>query len=98
MQQISCVSRVNVSIVHNHSLFSLLVKDCGAAPNLVNGRYTGFSTTYGSVQTAQCDIDYKLKGSKTAKCEDSGWSYDGEKPTCQGLVFSLLWLIAPLPL
>ena len=59
--------------------------DCGDPGILTNGQRRLSSTTYNSVVTYTCDVDYTLQGSNSRSCQSNGqWS--GSVPQCNGTV------------
>ena len=78
--------------------------DCGAPPNIDNGRYilTNGTTTVESLVEYQCGDDYWLDGQKTQTCTREGkWSADAPSCECKYLIvvpfrtmFSFQWLHA----
>ena len=72
--------------VCNISILYLIVVDCGALNNSVNGsiHYTT-GTTFGQRVNYSCNTGYNLMGDSTRICQATGvWS--GSAPTCQGML------------
>ena len=45
-------------------------------------------TTYGQTVNYHCDRNYKLEGSSSATCQESGdWAYNSGQPYCIGTTY-----------
>lgn len=67
--------------------------DCGAPPNIDNGRYqlSNGTTVYGSLVEYQCGEDYWLDGQRIQQCTREGkWS--GDAPSCECKMKILIFL------
>ncbi|XP_055511026.1 C4b-binding protein-like isoform X2 [Leucoraja erinacea] len=59
------------------------LRSCGSPGEILNGKATTTSNTFGSTVTFTCDAGYQLVGRATRYCEVQGWS--GQVPTCEAV-------------
>ena len=72
--------------------------DCGPLENPINGLVdTSAGTTFGSIATYNCNLNFMVNGSSTRICTAEG-VWGGQPPTCVGKYeLSLFFLKATVP-
>lgn len=65
-------------------VMSYIAVDCGALPEVQNGRAATSETVFQSVANYSCDNGYNLVGVPSRTCESNAvWS--GAEPECKGI-------------
>lgn len=87
---LSAVININYTIFDNEKFLKFTVKNCGSAPDIMNGNVNERSlvTLFNSTVDYSCASQaYILEGNSTIRCtEDGTWS---RRPSCRGKIWSV---------